>query len=434
MAILRISAAPFGRLSDRTAPWTIFGERPGVLDGLEDSALAGAELAQIDRSLDAEMFDPSAPFGAHLAAQSIATEPLAPVVVFVHGFGYEPRRPVAARCRSDNAHRSIYHFEETAGGPGSAEERRRHLTPWFARAMLPNGTGTMEDCEGLAVGYAYSALGESHRPLSPDRWTRRQLHAGFTQPWRQPAQSYRQVYDDAGIAGLGLAALLSQLRQRLEADGLHRKPINIFCHGLGARTVMAALEMLGRRSEQDETLERIGRVVMVNGFCYWGQVASAMTAMTSADIGGGPLFYNIVSRTDDVLHYLASRVTIRAAAQEALAQVDLTRSLIMDGRTIGCHGIPPAELHCFKGAPWHGWIDLPLESRRLRRWGAQRDMAIRGGRLGRGNHWLALSEPGNWALVRAILHRAPGTDLASFRAELSKSRHPRRRWKSAKAA
>ena len=70
MSFMRFSAAPAGRLSDRTIPWAIFGERPDVPDGLEDSALAGANLAQIASSPGAPMFEAESLFGAHMAAQA----------------------------------------------------------------------------------------------------------------------------------------------------------------------------------------------------------------------------------------------------------------------------------------------------------------------------------------------------------------------------
>ncbi|MEM7669265.1 MAG: hypothetical protein AAF317_08945, partial [Pseudomonadota bacterium] len=144
MSMMRFSAVPTGCLGDRKAPWAIYGDRLGDPDGLEASAFAGINLAPIAPVPSAPMFERESLFGMHLAGHELDLEPGAPVVVFVHGFCYEPRRPVTARCRSDNAHRSLYHFVETPGGPGSAEERARRITPWFARAMLDDGEGTAE--------------------------------------------------------------------------------------------------------------------------------------------------------------------------------------------------------------------------------------------------------------------------------------------------
>ena len=161
MSFMRFSAAPAGRLGDRTIPWEIFGERPDVPDGLEDSALAGASLAKIASTPGAPMFEPESLFGAHMAAQDFDLDEDGPVVVFVHGFQHEPRRPVLPRARSDNPHRCLYHFTETPDGPGSREERTKHITPWFARAMLDQGRGEQDECTGVAVGYSYASWGGS---------------------------------------------------------------------------------------------------------------------------------------------------------------------------------------------------------------------------------------------------------------------------------
>lgn len=154
MGMMRFSAVPTGVLGDRKASWAIYGDRIGDPDGLEASAFAGVNLAQIAPVPAAPMFNRDSLFGMHLAGIDLELDKDAPVVVFVHGFCYEPRRPVAARIRSDNAHRCLYHFSDTADGPGSSEERDLHITPWFARAMLEEGRGAPEECGGLAVGYS----------------------------------------------------------------------------------------------------------------------------------------------------------------------------------------------------------------------------------------------------------------------------------------
>ena len=76
MSILRFSAAPAGRLSDRTIPWAIFGERADMPDGLEDNALAGANLTPIASSPGAPMFEHASLFGAHLTAASVSSQGL----------------------------------------------------------------------------------------------------------------------------------------------------------------------------------------------------------------------------------------------------------------------------------------------------------------------------------------------------------------------
>lgn len=263
-------------------------------DGLEDSALAGASLALIAPTPGAPMFEPESLFGAHVAGRALAPQGEAPVVVFVHGFQHEPRRPVLPRARSDNAHRSIYHFDEPPGGPGSAEERRLRTTPWFARAMLPGGTGRAEDCRGVAVGFCYASWGGSDRPFLPGRLAG--LEARLCLRWRrEPARPFREAYRDAETAGWGLAAVLAQLRAGLDAAGRPDVPVDLFCHSLGARAVMSALSLLARRWPADPTLARIGRVVIAGGACYWGEAACALAGIGRAGPDRLPEFYNVTA-------------------------------------------------------------------------------------------------------------------------------------------
>ena len=435
MSFLRFSAAPAGRLSDRTIPWAIFGERAEMPDGLQDNALAGSNLAPIAPSPEAPMFERASLFGAHLASMPADCAPEAPVVVFVHGFQYEPRRPVVARIKSDNPHRCLFHFDETPGGPGSREEREHHLTPWFARAMLTGGTGASEAAAGLAVGYAYASRGGSPDRFLPGRWTRLLLRGGLTAAWHQPAEPYVNAYRDAEQAGYGLAALITQLGYRLDAEQMTAKPIDLFCHGLGARTVLSAIAMVAQRWPNDRTLGRIGRVIMLNGACYWGQAAFTLANVTFADTPTPPRFYNVTSRSDEVLHYLASRATMHIAVDEAVEDLSLERRqqrLMQGGRTIGRHGRPPHALYSFFGRPYDDWVDIPLDGARLHRWGRQRGFDLRGRRRGRGaDHGLSFTHPGNWALYRAILNRAAGTSVSELAGALGRRDQPGNSGKSA---
>lgn len=418
MSFMRFSAAPAGRLSDRTIPWAIFGERADMPDGLEDSALAGANLASIASSPGAPMFEPASLFGAHIASIPVDCAQDAPAVIFVHGFQYEPRRPVVARARSDNPHRCLYHFQETPDGPGSREERRRHLTPWFARAMLEGGKGTADECAGLAVGYSYASRGGDPDPFLPGRLTGLLLRAGLRMSWRQPAQPYINAYHDAEQAGYGLAALITQLAYRLDDEGQPDKPIDLFCHGLGARTVLSAIAMVAQRWPNDRTLTRIGRVILLNGACHWGQAAYALANITFADAPAPPAFYNVTSQADAVLHYLSAHATMQPAIDEAVEDLSLEREqirLLRGGRTIGRHGRPPHALYEFFGPRYPDWVDIPLDSPRVRRWGRSRGIVLKARRRGRaGDHCASFTHPGNWALYRAILNRDAGTGVADL--------------------
>lgn len=422
MSFMRFSAAPAGRLTDRTIPWAIFGERPEIADGLEDSALAGVNLAQIGSVPGAPMFEPGSLFGAHMAGLHMDLADDAPVVVFVHGYQCEPRRPVLARCKSDNPHRTIYHFDETPGGPGSREERESHLTPWFARGMLDRGRGKAEKCDGLAVGFSYASYGGSQDAYLP-RWSQRALcAAGLRLPWAEPPEPYVNAYRDAEMAGYGLAAVLTQLRARLMDEGFEGRKIDILCHSLGARTVMSALAMIAQRWPENDTITAIDRVLLLGGACYWGQAAYALANITFADPPMRPQFYNFGSNSDDVLRYLGARATPRVAVEEALEDLSLegkaTRGL-EGGRTIGMHGKPPHGLYEFFGPEYNGWVDVPLDSPRTRRWGRARGMNLRGSRkMSLGDHWMHYTHPGNWKLYRAILHEREGWSVPEVAMEL----------------
>lgn len=404
---MRFSAAPSGRLGDRTLPWVIFGERRDYPDGLEDSALAGINLAQVAASPGAPMFEPESLFGAHMAEQDLGFAKDGPVVVFVHGFQHEPRRPVRARAHSDNPHRCLFHFDETPGGPGSREERKAHITPWFARAMLEKGRGPAERCTGLAVGYSYASYGGWPDPYLPGYGTRLLTRAGFRRR-RQPPEPYANAYHDAETAGFGLAAVLTQLRMRLDHAGLDRRGIDIVSHSLGARTVMTALAMIAARWPNDTTLGRVDRVLMLSGACYLGQAAHTLANISFAQPDRWPQFYNFTSRSDDVLNFMASRSTARSARDEAIEDLSLDwpdTKLLLGGRTIGRDGKPPHQLYAFFGDDYADWIDIPLDSGRIRAWGKKHGFRLRGKRrYSLGDHFVQYTHPGNWGLYRAILH------------------------------
>lgn len=423
---MRFSAAPAGRLYDRTIPWAIFGEREEIPDGLEDSALAGVNLAQIASTPGAPMFEPDSIFGAHMAGLSMELAEDAPVVVFVHGFQCEPRRPILARAKSDNPHRTIFHFDETPGGPGSREEAQRHLTPWFARAMLERGRGTPDQCEGLAVGFSYASYGGSPDAFLP-RWHQRALsYAGVRMPRIQPAEPYQNAYRDAEMAGYGLAAVLTQLRARLDHEGFPHRKIDIVCHSLGARTVMSALALIAQRVPDDQTITRIDRVLLLGGACYWGQAAFALANITFADVGARPQFYNFTSSHDDVLRLLASRATAESAFEEAKEDLSLVGDaveLLKGGRTVGMHGRPPHCLYDFFGPEYADWIDVPLDNARVRRWARMYGFHLMGRRrMSLGDHWIHYTHPGNWALYRAILHEREGWSVSEMQAEFRSAR------------
>ncbi len=419
---MRFSAAPTGRLDDRTQPWAVFGDRPGDPDGLEGNALGGVNLAQIAPTPGAPMFDPESLFGAHMAGQSVETHDNGPVVVFVHGFESEPRRPVRARAYSDNAHRKVFHFCEPPGGPGSVEERKRRITPWFARAMLADGVGPAEACHGIAVGYCFTSYGGHPDSFLPGPLTRLASYAGLARLKRDPPKVYSAAYRDAEIAGYGLAAVLTQLRARLDHAEQYDRQIDILCHSLGARSVLSALALIAQRWPLDHTLSRIGRVIILGGVCYLGQAAYALANIGHAQGARQPEIYNVTSRSDDVLRFLAQRRAPWEARAEAEEDLSLDRpriSLLQSGKTIGRYGGPPPELYADFAPPYANWVDIPMDEASTRHWGYHYGFDLRATRrLSLGDHWMYWTHPGNWALYRAILHDREGWSAREVAADL----------------
>ncbi|MEM7671047.1 MAG: hypothetical protein AAF317_18300, partial [Pseudomonadota bacterium] len=310
------------------------------------------------------------------------------------------------------------------GGPGSAEERARRITPWFARAMLDDGEGAAETCSGLAVGFSYASYGGVAEPFLPGFGTRLRDRLGLVAPWECPSRPFEDAYTDAGTAGCGLAAVLTQLRARLDFAGYSNRPIDIVCHSLGARTTLTALSMLAQRSSEDDTLSRIERVIMLSGACYWGQAADALANIRFAAPLKQPQFFNFTSRSDDVLRHFRRRRTAsgpRRASTEMLGLDPMEARLIRDGRIIGWDGCPDYTLYSAFGEIYSDWIDIPLDASQTKRWGQRNGLDLRGG-PGHpfGDHWTSFTHPGNWALYRNILHDREAWSVALLRRRMER--------------
>ncbi|MEM1385675.1 MAG: hypothetical protein AAF713_05165 [Pseudomonadota bacterium] len=424
MTMMRFSAAPAGPLGDLNAPWAVFGERAGDPDGLEGTALAGVNLAQIASSPGAPMFETESLFGAHMAGLDLKLNPDEPAVVFVHGLGYEPRRPVVARFKSDNAHRCLYHFTETPEGPGSWEERRLRLTPWFARALVDGGRGAEEDAHGLAVGFCYTAGGGAADLCRPSWRARAQAALGLVPPWARVPAGFGRAYRDAEQAGYGLAAVLRQVAARLDHGGMRQKRIDLICHGLGARVMFAALALLAQRCPDDWTLARIDRVIVLGGLAYWGQAAHGLANILFSEVAPRPNFYNVTARQDDVLTWLETRSMLDSARREAAEDLTLDaeqRRMLRRGRMIGRSGKPPAALYNFFGPDYPEWVDIALDNDGVRAWGKTHGLDLRGRRrFSFGDHGLSFTHPGNWGLYRKILRERRGWSAQELATRLVK--------------
>ena len=240
-------------------------------------------------------------------------------VVLVHGFGYDPW----ARG-DDNPH--------VVGPLGQASTFglwRRDLVP--ARAAI--GLGWYS----VPVGWRGLWGAWRHR-----RWNR-----------------YRWAWDLAEQAGTVLAVLLRRL------DG----PVDILCHSLGSRVVIAALGA--------DTALPVKNVVFMNGAEF--AVPAAFRARASRQVR----FVNLVVKADDVL----------AKLDTAFAPVS------RQGPPIGLAGL---------GARPNNWIDVALDDPQVQRWGATRGWHLAGDNPKQwADHWYTYRQPGNHGLIRAALNGDP---------------------------
>ena len=425
MPVLRFSACRDGAIGDQIVPWHLFGET--VPDTLEGDARNGVRLDQLyrqahDRPFAKQpVFRESSLLAAHLAAldDTDLGNPDAPVVVFVHGFQFEARRALKSRRDSDNPHRRLFHFEEVGTTP--ADEHALHLSPWLTRTFMDDGMGVMvgrpaPEIDGLAVCFGYSSFGDTNSDETPGLFDFLDSIVDFSNPQGRPQNFYALAYIDAMIAGHGLAAVLVHLVRRLQAAGQAGRPIDIVCHSLGTRTALKALEVVSWRYPEDRAIEHVGRVLLLAGACLWEQAGQALKRIEEADAEGGPEFYNILSRADEVVRVLGARASLRVARAEAgreATDVEKARALLHGAALIGRDGRPPAS---FGGGGYRDWVDIDLDDSAVQDWGRTCGFDLDGDRpFLEGDHWVHFTHRPNWDLYRNILRRVPGYDTASLR-------------------
>ncbi|MEM9140108.1 MAG: hypothetical protein AAGB15_09780, partial [Pseudomonadota bacterium] len=221
MPVIRLSACRPGTGGAQQAPFRIFGEHfPGML---EDDARNAKALDDVFRQnanqpfFDQKAFDADGQLASHFAAMSDADlgDPSKPVIVFCHGFQFDVRgakpNPIT-RTETNNPHLQIYHCEEAAS---PEEESKIHHTPWLARFFFGTGIGHIDDLDGLALCWGYDGTGDTKGILD------------FSTPSGTWENFYSLAYQDAMIAGHGLAAAISQIVRRLEAAGQADRPVHV---------------------------------------------------------------------------------------------------------------------------------------------------------------------------------------------------------------
>lgn len=431
MPELRISACRDGEIGNQSAPWTIFGETaPG---DLEDNARNGAVLDRLVRQSGSTpfaspegqpAFNPDGKLGQHIAAlpDTRLGDPNAPVIVFVHGFQFEARRPLMPRMDSDNPHRRLWHYDEAAragmaAGVDDPVEAQRleddsHVTPFLARAFFPDGHGRAEDNRGLAVCFGYSSYGDT----SDEGGGFLDMIGSvfdFSTPTGRPQNFHALAYMDAGIAGHALAAVLFQLSRRLEVAGRAGQPIHLIGHSLGTRTIMKALDVLAwRYPGEDKVIEQIDKVLLLAGACLWEQAGIALKRVHPADPEKVPQFFNVSSPADGVVRALGSRAALRLARAEAgiVATVgDQLAAFALGTGSLGREGRPPKKFYQGTQGVYANWVDIDLNSAAVQAWGRSQELELAGDLgMSRKDHWIHYTRPGNWALYRRILRGGTG--------------------------
>lgn len=311
-------------------------------------------------------------FDTAVGAAADALGPNAPVAVMVHGFLFTPKEsPVAKREDSNNPHCRIFHFEDVA----QDQEIRHHTTGWPLRLDFePDDDGA----SGLAVAFGWYS------------------QPGFAASLIERFQNfYQRAYDYAHETAWPLVVTLNALAKRVSD-----RPIDIFCHSLGAAVVVRALALAAKYHLA--VLSRIGRVIILGGSEYTleGNLMYERVRAVAGDMGWqeatGPSFYNIVSRENDVLDKLAENFG--------------PKTFLSNTQVLGHNGLQART----KVARW---IDIQIDSGKVRQWGLARNYDIRGDEPGTlWDHWYYYTWRGNMRFYSDLLRRRPATTLDALRA------------------
>lgn len=330
------------------------------------------------KALNAAKRDLANAYEGQIKRATAKLAPGAPVVVMVHGFLFDPTAAVwPDPKKNDNPHGRVFHYVK---GATFEEEAREHSTSW------PLGLGFSDDDQG-ANGVVI-ALGWYSRP-----GLAKSLREGFM-------NHYSRAYDYGRETGWVLACVISYL-----AGAIRNRPIDIVCHSLGAVVVVRALAILAKREIAAASVTRVGRVVIMGGSEYSGEAQLLYRRLDSYGkevgfkAGEGPYLYNIVSRENDVLDFLAENFG--------------PKSFFSNTQVIGHNGLeaaPKAER----------WIDLQIDARKMRQWAARKapGFNISGDEPGHvWDHWYYYTWPGNMEFYRSILRDRAAFSFDTLRAE-----------------
>lgn len=228
---------------------------------------------------------------------------------------------------------------------------------------------------------------------------------------------YRQSYDRAPAAALELAGVLVALADHPKLAG---RPVDVFCHSLGSRVVLAALKRLADTGGA-KALDRVGRVLVVGGSEYGDEALKVVKTVQNVPGITPPDVYNFVGRRDRVLSHIAAR----------------NRDLVDPPKSrfpVGAFGLAEKQNDGPAVRRDAHWLDLQLDATPLgphplnrwldekrredkRAWGAElgvaagKDSPLKadvGGAhpLGLLNHWYYFTSKANMKFFAAILREA----------------------------
>ena len=239
-------------------------------------------------------------------------------VIIVHGFGYEPWA-----ASDNNPH---YLLQSGFGKISTFGLWRRDLIS-----------------ERASIGFGWYSV--------PMGW-RGVIGAWNNLRWNR----YRYAWDLAEEAGRVLAIMLQRMGS----------PVDVLCHSLGSRVVLAALS-------QDRGLP-VRNVVFMNGAEF--AKPARIEAMSNSHIR----FVNLVVGADEVL----AKLDIKFAPESG------------QGLPIGLDGLG--------GAAPENWIDIALDDPEVKVWGASHGWHLQGDNPKEyADHWRTYKHKGNYGLICAAL-------------------------------
>lgn len=303
-----------------------------------------------------------------------------PIVVMVHGFGFDPAERSG---HDDNPHGFIYHFNPVTE---HGREEARHSTPWPLELGFQDNNTDPAGVNGTAVAFGWNS-----RP-GAGTWVWTGLSALLTNP-------YKFAYYNANDTAWMLAACLERISRHPAAAG---RPIDLFAHSLGTRTVNYCLWLLCHAGTQGfDVISRLGRIVLLAGSEFSRRGRDVVDRIDDLQdrglLGSGPELYNVIQSGDAVLR-------IGAEPFGPIAWNHLS-----DRRSIGRSGLAG-------GAPAGSrWLDIRLDDPgHVGFWAGQGYALAAEAELAPSNHWVHFTNDGNMSLWRDILRRRPGLSIAEI--------------------